>query len=56
MEALGASDFRRGLIVVDRDHDLHREALRPEQSGRSDLHQTSGKDGGVVRSWATSGA
>ena len=27
MEALGASDLCRGLIVVDRDRDLHRDAL-----------------------------
>ena len=53
---VGSVQFHRGLIVMHHDRDLHREALRPDQSGWSDLHQTSGKYAGVMRSWATSGA
>ena len=44
VEALGASDLRRDLIAVDRDRDLHREALL------SDLHQEA-SEGSPADTW-----
>ena len=53
MEASGASDLRCGLIVVDRDGDLHREALIPDQIGWLKLHGGFPRDRGSIamRSW-----
>ena len=44
VEAPGASDLHCDLIVVDHDHDLHREALL------SDLHQEA-SEGSLADTW-----